>query len=68
MSSTGTINAAVTNGGQVIPGGTGAAGLLTVNGNYAQTATGSLDAAFYLSAGLLLAAVGLSRFLKRPAG
>ena len=37
------INANVTNGGQVIPGGTGAAGLLTINGNYTQTASGSLD-------------------------
>ena len=39
----GTINANVTSGGQVIPGGTDAAGLLTINGNYTQTATGSLD-------------------------
>ena len=37
------VNANVTNAGQVIPGGTGAAGLLTINGNYTQTATGSFD-------------------------
>jgi len=43
LSGTGTINANVTNGGQVIPGGTGVAGLLTINGNYTQTATGSLN-------------------------
>jgi hypothetical protein len=43
LSGTGTINANVTNGGQVIPGGTGAAGLLIINGNYTQTATGSLN-------------------------
>jgi hypothetical protein len=39
----GTTNANVTNAGQVIPGGTGAAGLLTINGTYTQTATGALN-------------------------
>jgi hypothetical protein len=39
----GTINVNVTSGGQVIPGGIGAAGTLTINGNYTQTATGALD-------------------------
>ena len=43
LTGSGTINANVINAGQVIPGGTGAAGLLTINGNYTQTATGSLD-------------------------
>ncbi len=43
LSGTGTINANVSNGGQVIPGGTGAAGTLTINGSYTQTATGALD-------------------------
>ena len=43
LTGSGTINANVTNGGQVIPGGTGAAGMLTINGNYTQTATGSLN-------------------------
>jgi hypothetical protein len=43
LSGTGNINASVTNGGQVIPGGTGAAGTLAINGNYTQTATGSLN-------------------------
>ena len=33
---------------------------------YIRDATGSLDAAFYLSGGLLVAAVVLSRFLTRP--
>jgi OFA family oxalate/formate antiporter-like MFS transporter len=33
---------------------------------YIRDATGSLDAAFYLSGGLLIAAVVLSRFLRRP--
>jgi OFA family oxalate/formate antiporter-like MFS transporter len=33
---------------------------------YIEVVTGSLDYAFYLSAGLLLAAVILSRFLRRP--
>jgi PKD domain len=43
LGGSGTINANVTNAGQVIPGGTGAAGTLTINGNYTQTATGALD-------------------------
>ena len=43
LTGSGVINANVTNAGQVIPGGTGAAGLLTINGNYTQTATGSLN-------------------------
>jgi len=43
LSGTGTINASVISGGQVVPGGTGAAGLLTINGTYTQTATGSLN-------------------------
>ena len=33
---------------------------------YIKDATGSMDATFYLSGTLLLAAVGLSRFLRRP--
>jgi OFA family oxalate/formate antiporter-like MFS transporter len=33
---------------------------------YIKDATGRLDYAFYLSAGLLLAAVIVSRFLRRP--
>ena len=43
LAGTGAVNANVTNGGQVIPGGTGAAGLLTINGTYTQTASGTLD-------------------------
>ena len=43
LSGTGIIIGDVTNGGQVIPGGLGATGLLTINGNYTQTATGSFD-------------------------
>jgi Bacterial Ig-like domain (group 3) len=43
LSGTGIINANVTSAGQVIPGGAGDAGLLTINGNYTQAATGSLD-------------------------
>jgi hypothetical protein len=43
LTGTGTINAALTNGGRVIPGGTGAVGVLTVNGNYTQTSSGALD-------------------------
>jgi hypothetical protein len=43
LTGSGTINASVGNGGQVIPGGIGAIGMLTINGNYTQTATGSLD-------------------------
>ncbi len=39
----GTINASVANGGEVVPGGMGGAGNLTVNGNYTQTAAGALD-------------------------
>ncbi len=42
LTGTGTINANVVNSGQVIPGGTGAAGILTINGGYSQTATGTL--------------------------
>ena len=48
--------------------GWGAAFLVPQAAGYIQKETGSLDAAFYLSAGLLLAAVVLSRFLKRPTG
>jgi OFA family oxalate/formate antiporter-like MFS transporter len=48
--------------------GWGAAFLVPQAAGYIQLSTGSLDAAFYLSAGLLFAAVVLSRFLKRPAG
>ena len=40
---TGVVNANVTNAGQVIPGRTGTAGLLAINGTYTQTASGSLD-------------------------
>jgi hypothetical protein len=43
LTGTGTINSSVSNGGQVIPGGTGAAGILTMNGNYTQTTTGALN-------------------------
>jgi hypothetical protein len=43
LGGSGTINANVTNGGLVNPGGTGAAGLLTLNGNYTQTANGVLN-------------------------
>ncbi len=39
----GTVNGDVSSGGQVIPGGTGAAGVLAINGTYAQNASGSLD-------------------------
>jgi hypothetical protein len=40
---TGTVNANVVNGGLVSPGGTGSAGLLTIQGDYAQTADGVLN-------------------------
>src|SRR5262249_42870873 len=43
LSGSGTINATVTNGGQVIPGGAGTPGTLMINGSYTQTATGILD-------------------------
>jgi hypothetical protein len=43
LSGSGTINAYVSNAGQVIPGGTRAAGLITINGSYTQTTTGALD-------------------------
>ena len=39
----GTINADVIDGSEVIPGGAGAAGTLTINGNYTQTASGTLN-------------------------
>jgi hypothetical protein len=42
LSGPGTINANVTNAGQINPGGVGSAGLLTINGNYTQTSTGVL--------------------------
>jgi Bacterial Ig-like domain (group 3) len=41
---TGAISADVTNAGQVVPGGTEFAGVLTINGTYTQTAAGALDA------------------------
>ena len=43
LSGSGVINTRVTNAGQVIPGGTGSAGALTINGSYTQTAAGALD-------------------------
>jgi hypothetical protein len=43
LSGSGIINAHLVNAGQVSPGGTGAAGLLTVNGNYTQAASGTLN-------------------------
>ncbi len=43
LSGTGKINGNVTNRGTIRPGGTGAAGTLTVTGNYTQTSTGVLD-------------------------
>jgi hypothetical protein len=42
LSGTGTINGNVINSGVVSPGGDGAAGVLTINGNYTQTDTGVL--------------------------
>jgi len=43
LSGSGTINANVTNSSQVSPGGDGSPGVLTANGKYTQTATGSLN-------------------------
>jgi hypothetical protein len=43
LAGTGTLQADVVNGGEVDPGGTGAAGLLTITGNYRQTASGVLN-------------------------
>jgi hypothetical protein len=43
LAGSGTINAHVTNAGQVNPGGTGTAGVLTINGNYTQTGTLNID-------------------------
>lgn len=46
--------------------GWGIAFLVPQGAGYIKDATGSLDATFYLSGSLLLAAVVLSRFLRRP--
>jgi hypothetical protein len=43
LSGSGTMNASVRNNGAVNPGGTGAAGLLSITGDYAQTANGVLN-------------------------
>jgi hypothetical protein len=43
LSGSGTINGNVVNAAQVNPGGIGAVGLLTINGNYTQTASGILN-------------------------
>jgi hypothetical protein len=43
LTGSGTVSANVTNGGQVLPGGRGAAGTLTIDGSYTQTATGAVD-------------------------
>jgi OFA family oxalate/formate antiporter-like MFS transporter len=40
--------------------------LIPLAAGYIEVWTGQLDLAFYLSGGLLLAAVVLSRFLRRP--
>jgi hypothetical protein len=42
LAGAGTINAAVTNAGQLVVGSPGSPGTLTINGNYTQTGTGSL--------------------------
>jgi autotransporter-associated beta strand protein len=42
LSGTGTVNANLTNGGLLNPGGTGAVGTLTVGGGYTQTSAGAL--------------------------
>lgn len=43
LSGSGTVNADVTNGGTISPGGDGAAGTLTINGDFTQTASGKLN-------------------------
>src|SRR5262249_49923424 len=43
LSGSGTVNGNVRNGGVVSPGGEGAAGILTINGDYTQMADGTLD-------------------------
>ena len=43
LAGTGVVNANVSNAGLILPGGQGAAGLLTIIGNYTQTAFGSLN-------------------------
>src|SRR5262249_45639730 len=43
LSGSGTVNADLRNAGSVQVGGTGAAGLLVVNGSYSQTVAGTLD-------------------------
>jgi hypothetical protein len=43
LTGSGTINGNVTNAGTINPGGTGAAGTLSINGNYTQTAGGVLN-------------------------
>jgi hypothetical protein len=43
LSGNGTVGTNLSNDGQVNPGGIGAAGLITVNGNYTQTANGVLN-------------------------
>jgi hypothetical protein len=45
LSGSGTVNGDVSNAGQVDPGTDGAAGLLTIDGNYTQTAAGVLTIA-----------------------
>src|SRR5262249_45415328 len=43
LAGSGTVNGSVTSSGHVAPGGVGCVGTLTINGNYTQTAAGSLD-------------------------
>jgi hypothetical protein len=43
LSGAGTIDANLVNSGQVNPGGDGGAGVLTIHGNYTETATGVLN-------------------------
>jgi hypothetical protein len=43
LSGSGTVNANVSNAGQVNPGGSGAAGSITINGDYTQTSGGVLN-------------------------
>jgi hypothetical protein len=43
LSGSGTVNASVSNAGQVNPGGTGSAGSITINGDYTQASGGILN-------------------------
>jgi outer membrane autotransporter protein len=61
LAGTATINGALNNAGTLIPGGTGTIGTLTVNGDFVQQSTGTLQVAIDASTASLLQVTGTAK-------